>query len=333
MPVDLFRTIKDHVRQDRKRILLAETHDPRVVKAAARIQKEDFCQVVLLGRPDELKRRIAEEGGDADALEVIDSGDQDRLAAFADVYYDLRKHKGIHADQARQIVTDPLFMGALCVREGLVDGMVAGSASPTPHVIRAALHCVGTRADCKTLSSCFVMVLPTDDFGLGGILVFADCGVVPMPTKYQLVDITRSAAASWRQFTQTEPVVALLSFSTKGSSDSEEAAKMAEVARRASEIDPHLVIDGELQVDAALVPEVARTKCPDSPVRGRANVLIFPDLQAGNIGYKLVQRLAHTEAVGPILQGLAKPVNDLSRGCNVEDVVSAAAITAAQAIG
>jgi phosphate acetyltransferase len=331
--MDLFAALKERVGKEKKRILLAEPHDERVVRAALRIREEGFAEVVLLGNPDDVRANIQEAGGDRGAFEVLDLADEERLEAFAETYHELRKHKGVRPEQARETVRDPVVHGALCLREGLVDGMVAGSASPTPHVIRAALHAIGTRPDIKTLSSCFLMVLPEEELGLDGLLLFSDCGVVPMPTRYQLVDITRSAAASWRQFTGTEPVVALLSFSTKGSARHEAAEKMAAAAERVREVDPDLVVDGELQVDAALVPEVAEAKCPDSPVGGRANVLIFPDLQAGNVGYKLVQRLAGAQAVGAILQGLAKPVNDLSRGCSEQDIVDMAAVTAAQAVG
>ena len=330
--MNLFPSIKARVRPANRRILLSETHDARIIQAAAQIQKEDFCRIVVLGKPDQLADAIRRAGGDPKRIEMIDRTDQPRLEVFTETYLELRKDKGCTRDEARRTVSDPVFYGAMCVREGLVDGMTCGSASPTPHVIRAALHCVGTRQGFKTLSSCFLIILPFPDFGLEGTLLFSDCGVVPVPTEDQLVDITRNAAASWRQFTGTEPIVACLSFSTKGSAKHDLTDRMARVARRVKELEPSLTVDGELQVDSALVPEVAARKASGSPVAGRANVLIFPDLQAGNIGYKLVQRLGRAQAVGPIFQGLNAPINDLSRGCQVQDIVDAVAVTAAQAM-
>ena len=328
--MSLFDAIKARVRPARRRILLPETHDERVIQAAARIQREDFCRLVALGDRAALAGPLRQAGADPDRIELLDPADPDRFDAFVQEYYELRKAKGCTLDEARAAIASPVFYGAMCVRRGLVDGMTAGSASPTATVIRAALQCVGMRQGLKTLSACFVIVLPFPDFGHDGVLLFSDCGVVPTPTEDQLVDIARSAAAWWRQFIGTEPVVAMLSFSTKGSARQPTAQRMAAAAARIRDLEPGLAVDGELQADAALVPDVAARKAPGSPVAGRANILIFPDLASGNIGYKLVERLGRAQAVGPIFQGLAKPINDLSRGCRVQTIVDVAAITAAQ---
>jgi len=328
--VSLFDSIKTRVRPAQRRILLSETLDDRVVKAAAQMQKEGWCRTVVLGDPKDLAARLAQAGADPKQIDIIDKTDKKRYDDFVARYVELRKAKGMTADEARTVMNDDVFYGAMCVRAGLVDGMTTGSASPTSRVVRAALQCVGTKKGMRTLSSCFVMILPFKDFGQDGVLLFSDCGVVPEPTDDQLVDIARSAAASWRQFVGTEPSVAMLSFSTKGSARSPRTERLVEIVKRVRELEPALAIDGELQLDAAVVPDVASRKAPGSPVAGKANVLIFPDLEAGNIGYKLTERFGRAQAVGPIFQGLAKPINDLSRGCQVQNIVAAAAITAAQ---
>ena len=328
--MSLFDSIKTRVRPAQRRILLSETLDDRVVKAAAQMQKEGWCRTVVLGDPKDLAARLAQAGADPKQIDIIDKTDKKRYDDFVARYVELRKAKGMTADEARTVMNDDVFYGAMCVRAGLVDGMTTGSASPTSRVVRAALQCVGTKKGMRTLSSCFVMILPFKDFGQDGVLLFSDCGVVPEPTDDQLVDIARSAAASWRQFVGTEPSVAMLSFSTKGSARSPRTERLVEIVKRVRELEPALAIDGELQLDAAVVPDVASRKAPGSPVAGKANVLIFPDLEAGNIGYKLTERFGRAQAVGPIFQGLAKPINDLSRGCQVQNIVAAAAITAAQ---
>ena len=328
--MNLFDSIKARVRPAQRRILLSETLDDRVVKAAAQMQKEGWCRTVVLGDPKVLAAQLTEAGADLKQIDIIDKTDTKRTDDFVAQFVELRKAKGMTVDEARTVMNDYVFYGAMCVRTGLVDGMTTGSSSPTPHVIRSGLQCVGTKKGMRTLSSCFVMILPFKDFGQDGVVLFSDCGVVPEPTDDQLVDIARSAAASWRQFVGTEPVVAMLSFSSKGSAKCARTERLVEIVKRVKALEPNLVIDGELQVDAAIVPGVAASKAPGSPVGGKANVLVFPTLEAGNIGYKLTERFGRAQAVGPIFQGLAKPINDLSRGCHVQDIVDAAAITAAQ---
>lgn len=312
-------------------IVLPESFDTRTHEAACRVLEEGLArEVTLVGNPEEIREVSEREKTDISRVSIVDHTASERFEQFVGTYYELRKHKGITKDDAKAKVHDPLVFAALMVKEGIANGMVAGAVNSTADVLRTSLTVIGARSGIKTVSSSMVMIVRESSFGLDGQLIFADCGTVPSPDPEQLAEIAIASAETGSRLIGFEPVVAMLSFSTSGSAKHESVDKVKEAVQIVKEKRPELTIDGELQVDAALVKTVAENKCPDSPVGGKANILIFPDLNAGNIGYKLVQRLGGAQAYGPILQGLARPVNDLSRGCSSDDIVNVVAITAAQ---
>lgn len=325
---DLLQSVREKAKSLKKTIVLAEGEEPRIITAAVKIQAEGIAKVILIGNPQTIIKKCPT--ANLDGIKVVDIATID-TEPYATLLYELRKSKGMDMDTAKKLVCDPLYLGVLMVKRGEADGMVAGSVNATGDVLRPALQIIKTAPGIKTVSSCFIMLLDQNSkYGENGIMVFGDCAVNPNPDSQQLADIAIASADTAVAIAGISPKVALLSFSTKGSAKSELVDKVTAALDIVKTARPDLQVDGELQADAALVPTVADLKAPGSAVAGKANVLIFPDLQAGNIGYKLVQRLAGAEAIGPICQGFNMPVNDLSRGCSSEDVVNVVAMTALQ---
>jgi len=333
--MDFLSDIWNKAKKLNKTIVLPETEDQRILKAADLILRSKIANIVLIGSREKIEEDCKKIGSDISKALIADPSASQNLDRYTEIYVrnmKNRKHEVSFNDAKDMIKKDPLYFGALMVEAGDADGMVAGASHSTGHTIKAAIYSSGLKPGISTLSSFFVMVLQDRQFGSNGVLFFADCAVVPDPDAKQLCDIALSTAASFKQLMNKEPKVAMLSFSTKGSGKSPSAEKAALAAKMVSEKDPELMIDGEMQLDAAIVPAIGKKKAPESKVAGRANTLIFPNLDAGNIGYKLTERLAGASAIGPIFQGCAKPINDLSRGCSVEDIANVTAITAIQSI-
>lgn len=329
--MSLMDTIKAKAQAEKKHILLPEGTEERTVQAAGRIVSCGLADVTLLGSVAEIQAVAKLHAVSLEGVSMVDPAVDPDLERYTGLFYEMRKAKGVSPEEAAKTMRNPLFFACMMIREGRADGMVAGAICTTGDTLRPGLQIIKMAEGISVVSSCFIMELADKNYGDDGVMIFGDCAVNPNPTAEQLAAIAISSAATGKALCGMEPRVAMLSFSTKGSAKHELADKVIEATRLVKEQAPGLVIDGELQADAALVPKVAELKSPGSAVKGKANVLVFPDLQAGNIGYKLVQRLAGAEAIGPICQGFRYPVNDLSRGCSIEDIVSVVAITAVQA--
>ncbi len=323
--------IKNKAKQNIKTIILTESEDKRVLQAAQKVKEEGFANIILIGNEEDAKSLAVENDIDISGIKIINPETSEKFEEYANAFYELRKAKGITIEKAREMIKDNMYFGTMMVKLGDADGLVSGACHSTANTLRPALQILKTAPGTKLVSAFFLMVVPDCKYGENGIFIFGDSGLVENPTPDELSEIAISSSKSFKQLTGKEPKVAMLSYSTHGSAHSELTEKVVEGTKILREKMPNLICDGEVQLDAAIVPEINESKAPGSPLEGQANTLIFPNLDAGNIGYKLVQRLAKAEAYGPLCQGIAKPVNDLSRGCNSDDIVGVVAITAVQA--
>jgi len=330
--MDLIQSIKDSAKKLNNRIVLPESTEERTLEAADILAKEAIAQIFLLGNPNEIKAKAKELNlKNIEQTTIIDPAKHEKKQTYIDLLLELRKHKGLTEEEASKLVEDPLYLSTLMIKNGDADGEVAGAENATGDVLRPAFQIVKTKPGISVVSGAFIMTLKDTTYGENGQLIFADCAVHPNPTAEELAEIAVATADTTKAIAGFEPKVAMLSFSTKGSAKHEMVDKVVNATKIAKEKRPDLKIDGELQADAAIVDKIGKKKAPDSEIAGNANVLVFPTLETGNIAYKLVQRLAGAEATGPVLQGMAAPINDLSRGCSVDDIVNLVAITANQA--
>lgn len=329
--MNFIEKIKEKASNDIKTIVLPEAEDVRVLKAAEIINKEKFANVVLIGNEEDVSKLVEENNINLGDTAIINPVKSEKLEEYANTLYDLRKAKGMTPEQAKELILNPVYYGMMMVKLEEADGLVSGAIHSTAETLRPALQIIKTKPGTKLVSAFVAIDVPNCEFGENGLFFFGDCGLNQNPNSEELAQIALSTAKSFEELVGEKAKVAMLSYSTKGSAKAEEVTKVQEATKLAKQLVPELMLDGELQLDAAIVHEVGKSKAPESTVAGQANVLIFPNLEAGNIGYKLVERLAKAEAYGPICQGIAKPVNDLSRGCKAEDIVGAVAITAVQA--
>ena len=325
--------IKERARKDIKTILLPEAEELRTLEATRMVLDEKFAKIILIGNKEKVLKKAKENDIDISDVEIIDPTNSSKYDEYVDLLYNLRKHKGMTIEKAKELVKDSTYFGMLMLKDenSIADGLVSGAVHSTSDTLRPALQILRTAPGTKLVSAFFVMIVPNCSYVDSGTFIFGDSGLNENPTEDELSEIAISSSKSFKKLVGKEPKVAMLSYSTHGSAHSELTEKVISATKLVKEKDPNLIVDGELQLDAAIIPEVAKMKAPDSIVKGEANVLIFPDLDAGNIGYKLVQRLAKAEAYGPLCQGIAKPVNDLSRGCSSKDIAGVIAITAVQA--
>ena len=329
--MSFIESIKQRAKQNIKTIILPEAEDKRVLEAASKVIAQGFAKVILIGNKEQVEKDSKENNIDLSGVEIIDIKSSTKKQEYAQKLFELRQAKGMTEEEASKLIEEPIYFGMMMLKNGEADGLVSGAAHSTSNTLRPALQILKTAPNTKLVSAFFVMCVPNCQYGEKGTFIYGDSGLNQNPNADELSEIAISSAKSFKSLVEAEPKVAMLSYSTYGSAKSELTEKVIEATKLVKEKAPDLLVDGELQVDAAIIPEVSKSKAPGSPIEGKANVLIFPDLNAGNIGYKLTQRLAKAEAYGPLCQGIAKPVNDLSRGCSADDIVGVVAITAVQA--
>ena len=329
--MSFIESIKQRAKQNIKTIILPEAEDKRVLEAASKVIAQGFAKVILIGNKEQVEKDSKENNIDLSGVEIIDIKSSTKKQEYAQKLFELRQAKGMTEEEASKLIEEPIYFGMMMLKNGEADGLVSGAAHSTSNTLRPALQILKTAPNTKLVSAFFVMCVPNCEYGEHGTFIYGDSGLNQNPNADELSEIAISSAKSFRSLVEAEPKVAMLSYSTYGSAKSELTEKVIEATKLVKEKAPDLLVDGELQVDSAIIPEVSKSKAPGSPIEGNANVLIFPDLNAGNIGYKLTQRLAKAEAYGPLCQGIAKPVNDLSRGCSADDIVGVVAITAVQA--